>query len=394
MILSRLKGLVAATLSLAVLLLTTPALAAETRPQGIGPRAPAPTGVLVNLPARTLYWYREGKLVRAFPVGIGKYSSQTPLGSYKVQNKAKNPWWQPPWGGDPVAPGPANPLGTRWIGFNGEYGIHGNNNPASIGSLVSLGCIRMYIPDVEWLYDQVSVGTPVTVVYEPIQLLYGEDGRRYLAIYHDVYEMGGRSTAAVLTGAGIEADAVVSGAAPGRYALDAAATVNGEAIPTILHQGKAYLAARLLAGKVTAGLAWDAATSTVSLDGQPLPTVVRGSTGYVEAEGAAAALGVAYSGSEDQVTITAGSPVFLKGALLGRWGQPGEGGETLLPVRAVAEAAGAAVGWNAETREALVGGEPVPTVLIAGRAYTGAAVLAARLALSMTVDGPSIHLNP
>lgn len=392
MILSRLRGVVAAVLTATVLLLCAPAQAAETRPQGIGPQPPAPTGIVVNLPARTLYWYREGKLEKAFPVGIGKYSSQTPLGSYRVQNKAKHPWWQPPWGGTPVAPGPQNPLGTRWIGFNGEYGIHGNNNPSSIGQVVSLGCIRMYIPDVEWLFDQVQVGTPVTVLYEPVQLLVGADGRRYLGVYQDVYEMGGRSAAEVLMAAGVEADAVEAGAL-GLFPLDAHASINGEAVSAIWHQGKSYLPARLLGEKLSAVVAWDGATRSVALDGHSLPTVLRGSTGYVEATAAATALGAALT-MEGESTVITGVPVFLKGALLGRWGHPTATGEALLPVRAVAEAAGAAVGWDAESRQALVGGEPIESELIGGRAYAGAAALAARLALSLTVEGQAVHLNP
>jgi lipoprotein-anchoring transpeptidase ErfK/SrfK len=81
----------------------------------------------------------------------------------------ENPTWTPPdsdWAKDaePIPPGPDNPLGTRWMAIYGTVGIHGTNNPASIGYSVSHGCIRMRIPDVEELFDMVTIGTPVTVV--------------------------------------------------------------------------------------------------------------------------------------------------------------------------------------------------------------------------------------
>ena len=80
-----------------------------------------------------------------------------------------NPWWIPPnsaWaeGEKPVPPGPGNPLGTRWMGLDAAgVGLHGTPDAASIGYSASHGCIRMRIPDAEWLFTQVSVGTPVYI---------------------------------------------------------------------------------------------------------------------------------------------------------------------------------------------------------------------------------------
>jgi lipoprotein-anchoring transpeptidase ErfK/SrfK len=83
----------------------------------------------------------------------------------------KNPWWYPPvqdaWakGLKPVPPGPSNPLGTRWMGLNAPgVGIHGTDEPTSIGYSASHGCIRMQVPDAEWLFDHVDVGTTVYIV--------------------------------------------------------------------------------------------------------------------------------------------------------------------------------------------------------------------------------------
>ncbi|MEP6813150.1 MAG: L,D-transpeptidase, partial [Actinomycetota bacterium] len=82
----------------------------------------------------------------------------------------KNPWWYPPaspWakGEKPVPPGPGNPLGTRWMGLSSPgVGIHGTPQDGSIGYSLSHGCIRMHIPQAEWLFQHVVIGTPVYIV--------------------------------------------------------------------------------------------------------------------------------------------------------------------------------------------------------------------------------------
>lgn len=381
----RFRASVAGLILAAALSLGDVALAAETRPQGIGPAPPAPTGIVINLPARTLYWYTDGRLARSFPVGVGRPGKDTPTGAYRIQNKAVHPWWQPPWGGNVVPPGPANPLGTRWMAFDGEYGIHGNNMPDSIGGTVSSGCIRMYNADVEWLFEQVRVGIPVNVTYEPVQVQYGSDGRKYLAVYPDVYGYGSRPVSAVLAAAGVDSSGVqVNG--PGLYLLDAQVLVNGQPVPAILRSGRPYVAARALANRMGAGVAWDADTRTVALDGQSVTTVLSGSTGYVDAEEAAAILGVQYQWNSPNATaLLTGSPVFLNGHLLNRRGTTLEG-EAYLPVRAVGEAAGATIGWDNESRQATVNGAPVRSVLQGNRAYAEASLLARALNLKVRIE--------
>src|ERR671934_21713 len=84
--------------------------------------------------------------------------------------KWRNPWWYPPnspWarGLKPIPPGPGNPLGTRWMGLSAPgVGIHGTPDDASIGYSLSHGCIRMHIPDAEWLFEHVNIGTTVFIV--------------------------------------------------------------------------------------------------------------------------------------------------------------------------------------------------------------------------------------
>jgi lipoprotein-anchoring transpeptidase ErfK/SrfK len=110
------------------------------------------------------------KLRREFGVATGQSRYPTPLGKYEIVVKWRNPWWYPPasdWAKDaePIPPGPGNPLGTRWMGLSAPaVGIHGTPDPASIGYSVSHGCIRMRIPEVEWLFTQVDIGTPVYIL--------------------------------------------------------------------------------------------------------------------------------------------------------------------------------------------------------------------------------------
>jgi lipoprotein-anchoring transpeptidase ErfK/SrfK len=118
---------------------------------------------------RLLVYTAPGKK-KVLSVATGQPSYPTPLGSFTIVSKQLNPWWYPPasdWaqGLSPVPPGPGNPLGTRWMGLSlPGVGIHGTPDAASIGYSASHGCIRMRIPEAEWLFERVSVGTPVFIV--------------------------------------------------------------------------------------------------------------------------------------------------------------------------------------------------------------------------------------
>ena len=126
--------------------------------------------IVIRRGSNRLYLYRYDRLRRAFRVATGQSTYPTPLGRFTIQVMWRNPWWYPPnsrWarGQKPIPPGPNNPLGTRWMGLSTPgVGIHGTPNPASIGYSVSHGCIRMYIPDAEWLFNTIDVGTTVFIV--------------------------------------------------------------------------------------------------------------------------------------------------------------------------------------------------------------------------------------
>jgi lipoprotein-anchoring transpeptidase ErfK/SrfK len=126
--------------------------------------------IVILRESKRLLMFDDVKLVRWFPIATGQASYPTPLGTYEVVTKQRNPWWYPPpspWAADedPVPPGPGNPLGTRWMGLSAPYvGIHGTPDAASIGYSASHGCIRMRIPDAEWLFQRVDIGTPVFII--------------------------------------------------------------------------------------------------------------------------------------------------------------------------------------------------------------------------------------
>jgi lipoprotein-anchoring transpeptidase ErfK/SrfK len=111
------------------------------------------------------------ELTKTYTIAVGALGFDTPAGVYNIQNMAVDPAWNVPnsdWAGDlagTVVPGgvPENPLKERWMGIYDGAGIHGTDDVGSLGSAASHGCIRMSVPDVIELYDQVDVGTPIYI---------------------------------------------------------------------------------------------------------------------------------------------------------------------------------------------------------------------------------------
>jgi lipoprotein-anchoring transpeptidase ErfK/SrfK len=126
--------------------------------------------IVIRRGSNRLYLYQGMRLWRVFGVATGQSAYPTPLGRWQIVVKWRNPWWYPPsssWarGLKPIPPGPGNPLGTRWMGLSASgVGIHGTPDDASIGYSASHGCIRMHIPDAEWMFNHVGIGTTVFIV--------------------------------------------------------------------------------------------------------------------------------------------------------------------------------------------------------------------------------------
>ena len=114
--------------------------------------------------------WKHLKLAKTYTVAVGQEGLETPEGLYEIQEKEENPSWHVPdsaWAGDlagqVIPPGPADPIKARWMAIFEGAGIHGTEETESLGSAASHGCVRMSIPDVIELYDQVEVGTPIYI---------------------------------------------------------------------------------------------------------------------------------------------------------------------------------------------------------------------------------------
>jgi hypothetical protein len=126
--------------------------------------------IVIRRDSHRLYLYKGSTFWTSFGVATGMPQYPTPIGRFRIVSKVRWPWWYPPaasWaaGASPVPPGPNNPLGTRWMGLSvGGVGIHGTPSAWSIGYSASHGCIRMRIPEAEWLFERVRIGTTVFIV--------------------------------------------------------------------------------------------------------------------------------------------------------------------------------------------------------------------------------------
>lgn len=141
--------------------------------------------ILIDIEEAKLYLLKDNVLVKSYPIATGKYDTPSPIGYFRIIHKAR-------WGGG---------FGTRWMGLDvpwGKYGIHGTNNPGSIGWATSHGCFRMRNKDVEELYEIVSVGVPVIIYggqYGLLgngyrKLIPGDRGSHILAVQIKLKQLG------------------------------------------------------------------------------------------------------------------------------------------------------------------------------------------------------------
>jgi L,D-transpeptidase ErfK/SrfK len=166
-------------------------------------------GIVINIPDRTLYYFKQGKLAVSIPVALGvpkkneKYDWKTPTGKFKIIAKQKDPTWHVPpsiqsemeeEGKDVITsipPGPQNPLGKYAIRTSlPGIMIHSTTKPGSIYSFSSHGCIRVYPEQMEKFFPLVNVNTPGEIIYRPVKLAVTETGRVYMEVHQDAYGTG------------------------------------------------------------------------------------------------------------------------------------------------------------------------------------------------------------
>jgi L,D-transpeptidase ErfK/SrfK len=158
-------------------------------------------GLLLNIPGHMLYLYEQGRLIKRFPVGLGRPDWPTPLGVFNIKGKYKNQTWTVPKSIqeemrregkvvlEKVPPGPDNPLGKYWIPLSVPgYGIHATIWPESIGHSTSHGCIRMITEDIENLFPLIKSGIPISIVYEPLKLAVTSQGKIFLEAHPNTYQ--------------------------------------------------------------------------------------------------------------------------------------------------------------------------------------------------------------
>ncbi|TKB47053.1 L,D-transpeptidase family protein [Thalassotalea mangrovi] len=155
-------------------------------------------GIVVNLSELRLYYFpEESNKVHVFPVGIGKIGDSTPTLISHISEKRHKPDWYPTddkreeyqqQHGTPmpkvIPAGPENPLGDHALRLGQSvYLIHGTNQRFGIGMRVSSGCIRMYPKDIEWLFNEIDIGTKVTIIDQPIKMTYQEPNTRLIEVH-------------------------------------------------------------------------------------------------------------------------------------------------------------------------------------------------------------------
>jgi L,D-transpeptidase YcfS len=160
-------------------------------------------GIVVNLAELRLYYFPPNEsLVYVFPVGIGRQGLSTPRVISYIGDKRKDPTWTPPQEmrdrykkehgkemAKVIPAGPDNPFGKYALRLaSSEYLIHGTNKRMGIGMRASSGCIRMYDDDIEWLFNNVKVGTQVRIVEQPIKMSYEPDGKKLIEIHKPLTE--------------------------------------------------------------------------------------------------------------------------------------------------------------------------------------------------------------
>ncbi|MGA3046854.1 MAG: L,D-transpeptidase [Terracidiphilus sp.] len=150
------KALVTSRLAMVAMMITVQVtqVLAQSEPKRV---------IVVSLEDRKLALVEDGQVKKVYTVAVGKPSTPSPVGTFAIERRVANPTYHH--NGKTVAPGPRNPVGTRWMGLSKQgYGIHGTNEPNSIGKAASHGCIRMARADLEELFPLVANGDTVELI--------------------------------------------------------------------------------------------------------------------------------------------------------------------------------------------------------------------------------------
>ncbi|CAG0977520.1 L,D-transpeptidase ErfK/SrfK [Myxococcaceae bacterium] len=182
-----------------------PGTVVELPTEYVLPEAPR-KGLLINVPEMRLYDFTRGGEPEVYAIAIGDDMDPSLVGDFRVGAKRKNPAWTVPASiraerpelPAVVPPGPDNPLGDHWMTIgNTSYGIHGTNNPWSIGRMATHGCIRLYDDQLAGLFERVPSGTPIRLIYQSVKLGV-RSGALYVEAHPDPYRRdAGRLEAAI-----------------------------------------------------------------------------------------------------------------------------------------------------------------------------------------------------
>jgi L,D-transpeptidase ErfK/SrfK len=150
--------------------------------------------IVINVPEMRLYRFNAKKgLQSTHPVTVGEKETPTPIGSFRIVDKKVDPQWNIPaslqhkYTEKFVPPGEDNPIGKYWLALSAKgYGIHGTDNPWSVGRIISNGCIRLYPEDMEQLFTDVRKGTVVDIIYEPVKFGFRGDVI-FVEVHEDLY---------------------------------------------------------------------------------------------------------------------------------------------------------------------------------------------------------------
>jgi hypothetical protein len=359
--------------------------------------------LVINIPSFTLTYFLDGKEIKKYPVAVGKPSAPTPVGSFRIINKVENPTWYPPFGGRPVPPGPDNPLGKYWLGFlPSGYGLHGNNDPSSIGKAVSLGCVRMRNEDVAELFALIPVGTPLMITYETMGLETDPvTGQTCLVFYPDIYRRGAPTVEEVAarlnewglagryTPGEIKSALLASRRGASFISLGTRVRIAGEevTVDTVVVSGETLLAVRPVLTAFRLPIAWDARRKAVVSGTAVLPVHLVGQRSFASLADLECILGIRSYWNEDEKVLELCQWVVKvndKELQTGAWY---EDGQILLPVRTAAQMLGEKVIWDVE-RQVLLGlGKEWPGRLRGQELYVTAEVFAEAFQAKVTVMG-------